>query len=148
MKKIALEEAMIEPGTELLVPDHTNHPEFAENHPKLVEIGEQRLKDMDDNNIERSVLSVTTPGLQGLASTDGVEDVAKKWNDYLIEAVGRYPSRFSALASVPTFSGELAAKEITRVLSSPEVVGCMINGFDSSGALHAKYLDLAEYDAL
>jgi 2,3-dihydroxybenzoate decarboxylase len=147
MKKIALEEAMLEAGTESLVPEHANHPEFYDNFAKLVDLGEARLKVMDDNDIERSVLSVTTPGLQGLATTDGAKEVAKKWNDYLIKSVSQQANRFSALVSIPTVTGEDAATELFRVAPASEVVGCMINGFDSCGELGAKYLDLPEYDS-
>jgi hypothetical protein len=38
MKKIALEEAIVQPGTIRLVPDHQNHLEFQDNLDNLIEI--------------------------------------------------------------------------------------------------------------
>ncbi|KTD62119.1 amidohydrolase family protein [Legionella spiritensis] len=146
MKKIALEEAMIQPGTIEMVPDHMNHPEFKDNLDGLLEIGEARIADMDANEIAVSVLSVTTPGLQGLVTNESVPEIAGNWNDYLSGAVQQYPDRFKALACVPTITGQMAADEIERVVKQDEFVGCMINGFDNSGDMAPKYLDSKEFD--
>lgn len=147
MKKIALEEAMVQPGTIEMVPDHKNHHEFQDNLDKLLEVGDARLADMDANDIAISVLSVTTPGLQGLNTTNDVSKIANDWNEYLASIVKKHPHRFKALANVPTITGDMAADEIARVVEREEFVGCMINGFDNSGGKKPTYLDNEEYDS-
>lgn len=148
MKKIALEEAIIQDGTIDQVPDHKNHPEFKDSVDALLEIGEKRIADMDNNDIAISVLSVTTPGLQGLATPDNVGQVAKDWNDFMAESVSQHPDRFKGLASIPTITAKMAIDEMERIIDNPAFVGCMINGFDSSGDWPSKYLDDPEYDAM
>jgi 2,3-dihydroxybenzoate decarboxylase len=148
MKKIALEEAIVQPGTIRLVPDHQNHLEFQDNLDNLIEIGPKRLRDMDKSDIEISVLSVTTPGLQGLATREGVENIAQDWNDYLAAQVDKYPTRLKALACIPTITAEMAVDEVNRVVKNDAFVGCMINGFDSSGNASPQYLDDPHYDPL
>lgn len=148
MKKIALEEAMIQPGTIDLVPDHKNHPEFQDNLDDLLEIGPGRIADMADSEIELSILSVTTPGLQGLATDEGIGDVAKDWNDYLSAQIDRYPEHFKALAGLPTTNARVAVDELERIVSNKAFVGCMINGFSSSGGSEPRYLDDPDFEAL
>jgi 2,3-dihydroxybenzoate decarboxylase len=72
MKTIALEEAVIVPGQEHYVPEHHTHPEFADHFHALLDIGEQRIQAMDDGGIELSILSLTTPGTQGLVTDEPV----------------------------------------------------------------------------
>lgn len=149
MQKIALEEAMIQPGTIDMVPDHANHPEFKENLAKLIDVNQRRLQLMDESQVELAILSVTTPGLQGLNTTKNVSVIAKSWNSYLVEAVAKHPDRFKAFASIPTLTGEMASNEIQRIANCPEFVGCMINGFDSSGGdIQERYFDGPDYDSM
>ena len=148
MKKIALEEAMIQPDTIEMVPDHMNHPEFKDNLEKLIEIGDKRKADMDENDIVISILSVTTPGLQSLNTQQNLAEISQNWNDYLSEQVGQYPDRRKALACVPTATGQMAADEVSRIVGQDEFVGCMINGFNDSGGVAPKYLDSEEFDPL
>lgn len=145
MKKIALEEAMVVPGSDLIM-EHKTHPEYSQQLKLLKDISHERLKKMDEAEIELSILSVTTPGLQSLALPANLESIARVWNDYLIDCVRHHNDRFRAMACIPTYSTELAINELERVHLAPEIVGCMINGYDSSGYTSAKYLDNIAYE--
>src|ERR1700709_1608523 len=75
----------------------TDRPNPLENLP---EIGEKRLKSMDDAGITMGVLSNSGPGPDLVPGPDGVT-LAKKVNDYLAEAVTKNPKRFAGFAQLP-----------------------------------------------
>jgi predicted TIM-barrel fold metal-dependent hydrolase len=102
VRKIVLEEAVVIPGQEKVVPEHAIHPEFRDNYAKLLDITGQRLQDMDANEIEVSVLSVTAPGLQGINDRSAAPRLAREWNDYLSEAIRGHGDRLKAFAALPT----------------------------------------------
>ena len=145
MKKIALEEAIIPEGMDLIL-EHKSHPEYSQHYHSLMDIGDIRLAEMDKANIELSVLSITTPGLQGFALPSNLQLVACQWNDYIIKAVQKHPKRFKAFACLPTYAPALAVQEMERIYKTPEIVGCLLNGYDNSGYSTAKYLDNPAYD--
>lgn len=146
MKKIALEEAMIVPGQEDMVPDHKKHPEFMENFDRLIEVGPLRLSEMDKAQIQWSVLSLTSPGIEGLASIKNLESIARQWNDYMEEKINAYPDRFKGFACLPLAKPDLAIKELERISKKQAFTGCLINSFTNSGGTEPKYLDRPEYD--
>lgn len=145
MKKIALEEAIVISGRDLIL-EHKSHPEFNQHLSELLDIHDIRIKKMDEADIQLAVLSITTPGLQSLSMPSKLEEITTRWNDSLIHSVQINPKRFRAFAGLPTFAPELAINEILRVKDVDEVVGFMINGYDSSGFSPAKYLDEPYYD--
>lgn len=63
MKKIALEEAFAVPGLEKITPSSLKLREFTQKLPKLVDLGEMRLRVMDEGEVEISVLSATAAGI-------------------------------------------------------------------------------------
>lgn len=148
MKKIALEEAMIVPHQEDFVPDHKNHPEFKDNYDAVLEVGEKRIANMDAGNVEIAVLSITTPGVQGLGDPSKMAEYTTKWNEYMAEKINAHPDRFKGLACLPIYDPALAINEIERLKDRKEFVGFMINGCDTTGNETAKYLDDKRYDEM
>src|SRR5229473_592790 len=69
----------------------------------LPELGERRLKSMDDAGITVQVLSLAGPGPDIVPGPDGVA-LARKINDHLAAAVARHPTRFAGFAVLPTQS--------------------------------------------
>ena len=145
MKKIALEEAVIIPGQEDVVPEHAIHPEFRDNYSKLVDITGRRLQDMDANEIEVAVLSVTAPGLQGVNDRTAAPLLARKWNNYLAEAISGHTDRLKAFAALPTGDPQAAAEELYRCVEDLGFVGALINGYDNSGGSEPLYYDAPHY---
>ena len=147
MKKIALEEHVLVPGAEEIVPEHETHPEFRHNMKALLDITGDRLRAMDEGEIEISVLSATAPGLQGLSEA-GAKDprnISRRWNDYLAEAVAKHRDRLKVFAALPMCDPELAAQEFRRTVEDLGFVGALLNGYDNSGNTPAKYYDAPQY---
>ena len=147
MKKIALEEHVLVPGAEEIVPEHRTHPEFEHNRKALLDITGDRLRAMDEGEIEISVLSATAPGLQGLneASAKDLRNISRKWNDYLAEAVARHQDRLKVFAALPMCDPQLAAEELSRTVTDLGFVGALLNGYDNAGNAPAKYYDAPQY---
>ena len=66
----------------------------------LPDIGERRLKSMDEAGITMQVLSNTGPGPDLVPGADGVA-IAREMNDHLAAAIARHPDRFAGFAVLP-----------------------------------------------
>jgi uncharacterized protein len=93
----------------------------------LPEIGEQRLKLMDESGITVQVLSVSGPGAELMEGDAGI-DIAKGVNDGLAAAVAKNPKRFTGLAHLPLRSPEACAKELVRCVKELGFHGAIVNG--------------------
>src|SRR5918998_3660922 len=81
------------------------HPKVAAGYARLMEglcdLGEGRVAAMDEAGIDVQVLSLTSPGVEQLDAPEAVA-LAREANDFLTEAVRRYPDRLAGVAAVPT----------------------------------------------
>ena len=93
---------------------------------KLVDLGSERLRDMDGCGIARQVVSLTAPGVQVLDAATAVS-VAGSANDQLAEEVGRHPDRFTGLAAMAPQDPGRAAAEIERAVKSLGFRGVILN---------------------
>jgi predicted TIM-barrel fold metal-dependent hydrolase len=93
----------------------------------LTEIGDVRLRSMDEAGIDIQVLSHGAPAAQKLAPDIAVE-LTRRVNDRLAEACARYPSRFAAFAALPTPVPDKAAQELERCVTELGFKGAMIHG--------------------
>jgi predicted TIM-barrel fold metal-dependent hydrolase len=101
----------------------------------LRDLGEGRIAAMDAAGIDMQVLSLTTPGTEQLDGPAAVP-VAFATNEFLAEAVRKYPSRFAGFATLPTASPEAAAAELERTVRDYGFKGAAINGH-----IQGRYLD-------
>src|SRR5262249_20226698 len=108
----------------------------------LPEIGEIRLKSMDDAGITVQVLSNSGPGPDLLPGNDGVT-LARELNDHLAAAIARRPDRFAGFASLPLQSPDAAAVELKRAVKELGFVGAMVNG-----TTEGRFLDHPGFDGL
>jgi len=108
----------------------------------LPEIGEQRLKSMDDTGITVQVLATAPPGPDIVPGPDGVS-IARAINDHLAEAVARKPDRFAGFAAMPMASPDACADELARAVKQLGFVGTLING-----TTEGRFLDDPRYDDL
>jgi uncharacterized protein len=106
----------------------------------LPEIGEKRLKSMDEAGITLQVLSNTGPGPDLVPGADGVT-MARRMNDYLAEAVARHPDRFAGFAVLPMQSPDACAAELVRAVKELHFPGVLING-----TTEGRFLDHPSYD--
>jgi predicted TIM-barrel fold metal-dependent hydrolase len=106
------------------------------------EIGERRLKSMDDAGITMQVLSNTGPGPDLVPGPDGVT-MARELNDHLAAAVAKYPKRFAGFAALPMASPDACAAELRRAVKDLRFHGALING-----TTDGRFLDHPSYDGL
>jgi len=106
---------------------------------KLLDLGEGRLKAMDDAGIDMQVISLTNPSIQLFEASEGTA-WARRVNDELSTVVKKYPERFIGLASVAPQSPDEAADEIERAVTELGLKGVIIQS-------HARneYLDDKKY---
>jgi 2,3-dihydroxybenzoate decarboxylase len=102
---------------------------------ELADIGEGRLRAMDQAGIDLQVLSHAAPSLQKLAPEIAV-DLARRVNDRLAETCTRHAGRFAGFAALPTPDPEAAAAELERCVRTLGFKGAMVHGLT-----HGAFLD-------
>ena len=108
----------------------------------MPEIGEVRLKSMDESGITMQVLSAGGPGPDLVAGDEGVA-MTRELNDHLAAAVARHPDRFAGFASLPMQSPDACAAELKRAVKDLGFLGALINGINDG-----RFLDHPSYDGL
>lgn len=106
----------------------------------LFELGERRIKEMDEAGIDMEVLSYTN-ATQWLSGTVAVAQ-AKDANNALAENIKLYPERFRAFATLPWDNPEAAADELRRTVNELGFVGTLLSGRPQPGNV---YLDDKAY---
>jgi predicted TIM-barrel fold metal-dependent hydrolase len=104
----------------LMDPDHPDMD-------RISNLGEGRLKEMDEAGVDMHVLSLSFPGVELFGASDGTS-MARIVNDSLSEAVKRYPERFAGLAAIAPQDPDGAADELERAVSELDLKGAMITG--------------------
>lgn len=148
MRRIALEEAfwISDLGEEThpfghLTPRNTEWVDYVQT--RLVDLHDQRLREMDDNGIDVQVLSLTSPGIQAHSDVESAIKDARKANEVLADALAQHPDRFVGLAALPTQDPSAAAVELDYAVSELGLRGALVN--DHTGGV---FLDGLEYDPL
>jgi len=108
----------------------------------LPEIGDKRLKSMDDAGITLQVLSHAGPNADLVRGPDGVA-MARETNDHLAAAIARHPDRFKGFAMLPLQSPEACAAELKRAVKELGFLGALVNG-----TTEGRFLDHPSYDGL
>ncbi|MFC1862696.1 amidohydrolase family protein [Thermodesulfobacteriota bacterium] len=106
---------------------------------KLTDLGEGRIKEMDEAGIDMQVLSLSFPGVELFDAADGV-DIAKKVNNNISEIINRYPERFAGFAALAAQAPEEASGELERAVNELGLKGAMING-----NIQGEFLDDPKY---
>ena len=102
---------------------------------QLTDVGEGRVAAMDAAGIDVQVLSLTSPGVEQLDPGEAIP-MARDANDWVAEAIKKYPTRFAGFAALPTADPGSAADELERVVKEHGFKGAMINGHS-----RGRYLD-------
>lgn len=85
-----------------------------------------RLKDMDANGVARQVLAWVGGSFDGVLPAADARPLWRAQNDDLSALVRAHPSRFSALASLPTANVAWAAEELERAHSALGLIGAVL----------------------
>ena len=101
----------------------TRDPEMLK---RLYDLGELRLKEMDEAGIDMQILSHGAPSAQKLTGADAAE-VTRRANDRLHAVVAANPKRFAAFAALPTIDPKASADELERT-TKLGFKGAMIHG--------------------
>jgi 5-carboxyvanillate decarboxylase len=94
--------------------------------PRLLDLEQLRLAEMDANGVDMHVLSLAAPGVQML-ERDSAVSLARLANDKLSETIRRHPSRFAGLACFAPQSPAIAAKEMERAINALKLNGFLVN---------------------
>ncbi len=101
---------------------------------RLNDLGELRLREMDEAGIDMQVIAHAPPPIQQMEPADAVP-AAIATNDKLHDAVDRHPDRFAGFAVLPTPDPEAAVAELDRTVTKLGFKGAMIHG-RSRGLFH------------
>ncbi|HEY4009952.1 MAG TPA: amidohydrolase family protein [Acidobacteriaceae bacterium] len=141
MKTITLEEHFV--TTEFLKATDAlggNTPiEIARMQEKLLDLGDIRLRAMDEGGVTQQVLSLAAHGLDKL-TRENANVVLGSVHDEAAAAVRAHPDRFAAFATPGLRNVPEAIKEIERAITQLGFKGVMIDG-----TIDNKFLDAPEF---
>lgn len=128
VKKIAVEEHFHTEKYLELLQSRTEHKGSGPEHAaaKVVDMGEGRIKEMDECGIDMQMLSLSYPGLDVFDKKDAI-GLSKMINDHLSEVIKKYPTRFSGFCCIPLQDPEVAADELERAVTKLGLKGAMVN---------------------
>ncbi|MCJ1431441.1 hypothetical protein MMC27_000794 [Xylographa pallens] len=115
----------------------------------LQDVHSQRLQQMNENGVDLMVLSLLSPGAQGVTDPAAAERLATLANDRLEQEVLKEPSRFAGMVALSMHNPEQAARELRRFMQEKKgFVGVMLNDFQSAGedGNTMLFYDQPEYD--
>jgi 5-carboxyvanillate decarboxylase len=120
--------ALDDPGFNTMFGFYMNSPSLRTQQIRdyLVDLGDQRLKHMDDRGIDMQVVALTSPGVQ-VMPRDEATSFAIYANDVLAEGCRKHPTRFAGLAAVAPQDAKAAAKELERGITKLGLKGAIIN---------------------
>ncbi|KAI9286773.1 hypothetical protein BC943DRAFT_375951 [Umbelopsis sp. AD052] len=87
--------------------------------PKLLSLGEERIKDMDEGQVALKIISHNPACLLDA-------ETYQKANDQLFQAVKLYPSRFAGFAVIPMKDPVAASTELERCVKELGFVGALV----------------------
>jgi 2,3-dihydroxybenzoate decarboxylase len=93
----------------------------------LSDLGERRLREMDEAGIDLQVIAHAPPAAQNFPPAQAVA-LAREANDTLHRAIEAHPDRFAGFAALPTPDPEAAAAELERTVTKYGFKGAMIHG--------------------
>jgi predicted TIM-barrel fold metal-dependent hydrolase len=134
---IAIEEAFWIPSTRAMYKPESAAWLDRMSKGLLEDVGERRIKRMDEAGIDVQVLSHVQPGPQGFDREDAFR-FARESNDWLGEIVKQYPTRFFGFAALPTQDPTAAADELERTVKNYGFKGGLINGHTQGHYLDEK----------
>lgn len=94
---------------------------------QLQDLGDERLRHMDEAGVDVQVLSFGSPGPQGYGKEIAIP-MARDANERMYRAIQTHPDRFAGFAALPTADPELAARELERTVKELGFKGAMIHG--------------------
>ena len=94
---------------------------------RLYDLGELRLKEMDEAGVDYQIISHGASSAQNLPAEIALK-MTQGVNDRLHKAVQQHPKRFGAFAAVPTHDAKEGADELERCVTKLGFHGAMLHG--------------------
>ena len=118
---------------------YTGYARVAPHHPtkQLDDLGELRLRQMDEAGIDFQIISHMQPGTQTMDPENAVK-FAREANDKLYEAMRAHPTRFGGFAEIPTPDPKAAADELERTVVKYGFKGALVSGLTNGTFLDDK----------
>ena len=110
---------------------------------RLLDLGEQRIRHMDETGIDRAILALTSPGAQAMRDVTEAKGIAQRANDYLAEQVAARPDRYVGMTTVAPQDPDWSAAEIVRGARQLGFKGVQINSHTQG-----EYLDHPRFDPI
>ncbi len=136
-KIIALEEHYWDPEVASHFKDRGPEMKVQALQDRLHDLGDLRIREMDESGIDVQVLSHGAPATQRLEGDLAVQ-VARGANDRLRETVKNSKGRFEGFAVLPTAEPKAAAGELERAVTKLGFKGAMIHGLSNGSFLDEK----------
>ncbi|KAN0004608.1 hypothetical protein ACTFIZ_010763 [Dictyostelium cf. discoideum] len=145
--KISLEDHFAIPETLYQCEKYFMADKWNKYKQNLLDVGEKRIKQMDESGLQYAILSLNSDGCQSIWDPAESVALAKKANDALAAAVKEYPDRFGAFATLPLQDPKEAIKELRRCMNELKFQGALVNGFSQIGSADTQvYLDDPRYN--
>jgi 2,3-dihydroxybenzoate decarboxylase len=135
---VALEEHYWDPELVAMFPGREGK-RISDVERRLLDMGELRLREMDEAGIVMQVLSHGAPGTQKMNAEAAIR-MAAQTNDRLHAFIQTNPARFAGFALLPTPDPAAAANELERAVVRLGFKGAMIHGLTNG-----KFLDEPEF---
>ena len=110
---------------------------------RLLDLGSQRIRHMDETGIDRAILALTSPGAQPLPDVVEARGLAERANDYLAGQVAAHSDRYVGMTTIAPQDPEWSAREIVRGARELGFKGVQINSHT-----RGQYLDHPKFDPI
>lgn len=110
-------------------------PSYHIDLPDLFQLGERRVKELDEAGIDMEVLSYVNV-TQWLTDSEALT-LSKQANDALAQNVKEFPDRFRGFATLPWNQPKAAAEELKRTIEEYGFVGTLLSGRLQTGNVYA-----------
>ena len=112
--------------------EHYSHPQLLGGVPSelgdaLLDLGERRLHEMDEAEIDLQILSHFPSGPQNLPPERAIA-LARETNDLVQRTIEAHPARFAGFAALPLTAPQEAAAELRRTVQEYGFKGAMLHG--------------------
>ena len=109
---------------------------------RLSDVGQGRLRAIDESGVDVQVLSLPAPGLHNFTAREAVP-LARDFNDLLAETIRQRPTRFEGFATLPSPDPRAAAHELERAVTK-----CRLKGALLSGRVQQRNMDHPDFDSI
>jgi 5-carboxyvanillate decarboxylase len=110
---------------------------------RLLDLGEQRIRHMDETGIDKAILALTSPGAQPIRDLEEAKGIAQRANDLLAAEVEARPDRYIGMTAVAPQDPAWSAREIVRGAKELGFKGVQINSHTQG-----EYLDHPKFEPI